>query len=189
MVLSLWCYGGVKFTPQRSIDSFLNTVSLKLTELGTHINCRSVLCYCWSALSITQKNWKCLLVSQKLYHFRQKPVDTIGNCQRPVSSLAVSQHHKHEITNLWRFELDWSSELRDNYKRKKHCCHTKMCAFRCLILGPQVLNLRSQNQICGKVLTPLQREPFITMFWTTNLSPLFVTKEGFMLIIILSDYQ
>ena len=28
-----------------------------------------------------------------------KPVDTIGNCQRPVFSLAVSQH-MHKITNL-----------------------------------------------------------------------------------------
>ena len=25
----------------------------------------------------------------------------------------------HKITNLGKFELDWSSELRDNYERKK----------------------------------------------------------------------
>jgi hypothetical protein len=36
---------------------------------------------------------------------------------------------------------------------------------------------------------PLQREPFLTMFDTINLSPLLVTKKGFMLIIILSNYQ
>ena len=35
----------------------------------------------------------------------------------------------------------------------------------------------------------LQREPFLTMFYTNNLSPLLVTKKGFMLIIILSNYQ
>ena len=35
----------------------------------------------------------------------------------------------------------------------------------------------------------LQREPFLTMFYTINLSPLLVTKKGFMLIIILSNYQ
>ena len=35
----------------------------------------------------------------------------------------------------------------------------------------------------------LQREPFLTMFYTTNLSPLLVTKYGFMIIIILSNYQ
>ena len=80
-----------------------------------------------------------------------KIMDTIGNCQRPVFSLGVSQH-MDKITNLWKFELDWSSELRDNYERKKHPCHTKLCAFRCLISGPQILNLRSQNQIRGKLL-------------------------------------
>ena len=35
----------------------------------------------------------------------------------------------------------------------------------------------------------LQREPFLTMFYTINLSPLLVTKKGFMPIIILSNYQ
>ena len=30
---------------------------------------------------------------------------------------------------------------------------------------------------------------FLTMFYTTNLSPLLITKSGFMLIIILSNYQ
>ena len=35
----------------------------------------------------------------------------------------------------------------------------------------------------------LQREPFLTMFYTINLSPLLATKKGFMLIIILSNYQ
>ena len=29
-----------------------------------------------------------------------KALDTIGNCQRPVFSFAVSQHFEHKITNL-----------------------------------------------------------------------------------------
>ena len=37
--------------------------------------------------------------------------------------------------------------------------------------------------------TLLQRELFLTMFYTINLSPLLVTKWGFMLIIILRNYQ
>ena len=37
--------------------------------------------------------------------------------------------------------------------------------------------------------TSLQREPFLTMFYTINLSPLHVIKKGFMIIIILSNYQ
>ena len=37
--------------------------------------------------------------------------------------------------------------------------------------------------------TLLQREVFLTMFYTINLSPLLVTEKGFMLIIILRNYQ
>ena len=77
-----------------------------------------------------------------------KTLDTIGNCKRLVFSLGVSQH-MHKITNLWKFELNRSSNfnLRDNKERKKHPCHTKLCAFRCLISRPQIINLRSRNQI------------------------------------------
>ena len=80
-----------------------------------------------------------------------KTLETIGNCQRPVFSLGVSQH-MHKITNLGKFKLNRSSKLRDNYKRKKHPSHRKLCAFRCLISRPQILNLRSQNQISGNIL-------------------------------------
>ena len=53
-----------------------------------------------------------------------KTLDTIGNCQRPVFSLGVSQH-MHEIT---KFELNWSSKFRDNNERKntlvtRSCVH------------------------------------------------------------------
>ena len=77
--------------------------------------------------------------------------DTIGNCQGLAFTVGVSQH-MHKITNLWKFELKRSSKLRDNNEEKKHPCHTKLCAFRWLISRPQVLNLRSRNQICGKLL-------------------------------------
>ena len=66
-----------------------------------------------------------------------KTLDTFGVCQRPVFSLSVSQH-MHEITNMLKFELNWSSKLQDNNDRK-HPCHTKLGAFRCLILRPQNL--------------------------------------------------
>ena len=75
-----------------------------------------------------------------------KTLDTTGNCQRPVFSLGVSQH-MHKLTNLWKFELNWSKQLRDNNERKNHPCHTKLCAFWCLIS-----NLRSRNQTHGKLL-------------------------------------
>ena len=87
----------------------------------------------------------------------------------------------HKITNLYKFELNRSSKLRDNNERKKHPCHTKLCAFRCLISRPQVLNLRSQKSNSWKVTSfsktrSLQRELFLTMFYTINLSSLLVTK-------------
>ena len=45
-----------------------------------------------------------------------KTLDTFGNCQRPVFSLSVSQHVL-KITNLWTFELNLSSKLRDTWFR------------------------------------------------------------------------
>ena len=54
---------------------------------------------------------------------------SIGNCQRPVFSLGVSQH-MHTITNLSKFELNyWSSKLRDNNERKKNTLATLSCAL------------------------------------------------------------
>ena len=40
-----------------------------------------------------------------------KTLDTF-TCQRPVFSLGVSQH-MHTMTNLWKFELNWSSKLQE----------------------------------------------------------------------------
>ena len=113
-----------------------------------------------------------------------KAVDTIGNCQRLAFAVGVSQH-MHKITNLCKFELNRSSKLRDNNERRNHPCHTKLCAFRLLILRPQVLNLRSRNQIHGKLLQSFSK----TMALHGNLSPLLVPKKGFMLINILSKCQ
>ena len=67
------------------------------------------------------------------------------------SSHLVFQH-MHKITNLRKFELNWSSKFRDNNERKEHPHHTKLCALGRLISRLQILNLRSQNQICGKLL-------------------------------------
>ena len=77
---------------------------------------------------------------------RLKAVDTIGNCQRLTFTVCVSQH-MHKITNLWKFELNRSSNLRDMNERKTPLSHDGVCIF-----GPQVLNLRSRNQIRWKLL-------------------------------------
>ena len=58
-----------------------------------------------------------------------KTVDTIGSCQRPVFSLGVSQHIIHKITNLWKFELNRSSKLRENNQRKINPPCTQRCVL------------------------------------------------------------
>ena len=141
-----------------------------------------------SFLGPSQLHWEYTACAAML-----KAVDTIGNCQRLAFTVGVSQH-MHKITNLWKFELNRPSHLQDNNERIKHPCHTKLCAFRWLISRPQVLNLRSLKSNSWKITSfsktlALQREPFLTMFYTINLSPLLVTKTGFMLITILSNYQ
>ena len=77
---------------------------------------------------------------------------------------------------------------------KKQPCHTKLCAFRSLISGPQNLILRSRNQIqifqwkntSFSNTTLLQREQFFIMFYTINSSPLLVTIGQFL---CQSNYQ
>ena len=69
----------------------------------------------------------CNLIPLKLFLLKGRY--TFGNCQRPVFSLGVSQH-MHKITSLLKFELNWSSKLRENDERKKHPCLTNLCAFR-----------------------------------------------------------
>ena len=55
--------------------------------------------------------------------------------------------------------LNWLSKLRDINERKKHPCHTKLCAFRCLISRPQIL-----NQIRGKIfLSRKLSMPFLVL--------------------------
>ena len=89
-----------------------------------------------------------------------KAVDTIGNCQRPVFTLGVSQHmHKHTCEN---FSLICRRSCEIIMKEKTPLSH-KLCTFRCLILRPQILNLRSENQIRGKLF-----------FFLEN----YVTSEG-----------
>ena len=53
----------------------------------------------------------------------------------------------------------------------------------------EVLKSNSWKITSFSKTTSLQREPFLTMFYTINSSSLFITKQGFMLIIILSNYQ
>ena len=129
-------------------------------------------------------------LSQKLRYLREshfshcfkKTLDTIGNCQRPVLSLVVSQiciksQTCENLSSIGR----WSCEI--IMKEKTPLPPEVVCfiPLRWLISRPQILNLRSQNLIRGKLLffsktMSLHREPFLTMFYAINLSPLLVTK-------------
>ena len=69
-----------------------------------------ILCICWDTPSENTGLWQ-LPSPTRLVPLKGKY--TFGNCQRPVFSLGVS-HHKHKITSLWKFRLNWSSTLREN---------------------------------------------------------------------------
>ena len=95
----------------------------------------------------------------------------------------------HQITNL---ELIWLSKLRENNGRKNTLVAQGVC-FQMLDFKTS----RVQSQLSSNILLRYyfflknynQREPFLTMFYTVNSSPLLVTKLVFMLTIVLSNYQ
>ena len=79
----------------------------------------------------------------------------------------------HKITNLWKFEFNWSSNLRDNNERiKKKPCHMKWC-FQMLDFGTSTSNSEVSKSNSWKVTsfsktTLLHREPFDTICYTIN---------------------
>ena len=127
-----------------------------------------------------------------------KAVDTISNCQRLAFTVGVSQH-MHKITNLWKFELNRSSNLQDNNGRKNTVVTRSYVRLDGWFRDLKFSDTSSSKLVVSKSNSwkitsfskamALLREPFFTMFCTVNLSPLLVTKKGFMLIIILSNYQ
>ena len=78
-------------------------------------------------------------------------------------------------------------------KEKTPLSHEDVC-FQMLDFGTSNSKLEVSKSNSWKITSfsktmALQRELFLTMFYTTNLSPFLVTKKGFMRIIILSNYQ
>ena len=57
--------------------------------------------------------------------------------KRPVFSIGVS-NNMHQLTNLYKFGLNWSSKLQENNGRKHPCCTNCVCF--------QMLNPRLQLQ-------------------------------------------
>ena len=134
----------------------------------------------WAAKHSLKHNSNKRLPAKQPFHMYRNLLKTL-NCQRPVFSLVVS-HHMHKRTHLWRFELNWSSRLRDNKERKKHHCHTKLCAFDQMLdfetskSNSKVLKSNSWKSTSFSKTALLQKELFLTMFYTINLFLLLVTK-------------
>ena len=80
-----------------------------------------------------------------------KTLDTFGNCQRLVFSLGVSQH-MHTQKTCENLSSIGRRCCEITMKEKTPMSHQVVC-FQMLqmILRPQILNLRSGNQISGKV--------------------------------------
>ena len=126
--------------------------------------------------------FKCTLylILKTLFSAVLKTLNTIRNCQRPVFSFGVSKHMhtKKPVKKRTR----WSSKLRDNNGRK--ITLAELC-FQMLDFGTSKSNsevsksnskILVENYIFFSRTTLLQREPFLTMFYTINSSPLLVTK-------------
>ena len=99
---------------------------------------KSVQCF-WAFLDLVTKkevkenkkqtldHWGCQKVLQLPLHVPYiwdetsslKAMDTIGNCQKLAFTVGISQHMQ-KITNLWNFELNRSTKLRDNNERRKN---------------------------------------------------------------------
>ena len=75
-------------------------------------------------------------------------------------------------------------------KEKTPLSHEVVC-FLTLDFETSNSKLEVSKSNSGEItsFSSVQRELFLTMFYTINLSPLLVIKKGFMMIIILSNYQ
>ena len=104
----------------------------------------------------------------------------ICNCQRPVFSLGESQY-MHKVTNLWKFQLKLVGSCEILMKIKNPLSHKVVCF---LMLGFESSSSKSEvsKSTSWKITsisknTLLQMEPFLTMFYTINLSPLLIPSE------------
>ena len=113
--------------------NWLDDLQEQYTLLCTHLFYVFIICV-----------WLLTFCSTMICHLGNWMLKTV-NFQRLVFTVAVSQH-VHKISNLWKFELNRSSNLRDNNKGNIIVTQT------CVRLDGWVLNLRSRNQISGKLL-------------------------------------
>ena len=90
----------------------------------------------------------------------------------------------HKITNLWKFELYWSSKLRDYNEQKKNTLSHEVVCFQMITSETsnsksEVSKSNSWKMTSFSKTIILQRKLFLTMFYTINSSPLLVTNYIF----------
>ena len=137
-----------------------------------------------------------VVVEWSIVHRTQAPVPKSSRCGFESRSLTVSMTSLHSwCISTYAYNLS-SIDRRSCeiiMKEKTPLSHGVVC-FQKLDFE----NSNSQSEVSKSnplkitsflKTTLLQRELFLTMFYTINLSPLLVTKKGFMLVIILSNYQ
>ena len=130
-------------------------------------------------------SWLIFLLS-KIFYARHilclKALDTFGNCRRPVFSHGVSQHIYICIITSLCANLDKSSKLQENNKRKSTLkCYTNLCVFICLKMLQDWVLLIFVWEITSFTKTKLlQRELFLAMFYTINDSPLHALHSKFL---------
>ena len=103
-------------------------------------------------------------------------------CSRHLARLAVSSRgvsqHMHTITELWKFG-SIGRRICNRIMKEKHPCHVTLCAFRCTMkrfeLKYFVIWRKDFTSFWKSTL--LQREPFLTICYTINYSPLLVTSR------------
>ena len=84
---------------------FFNDVQKKCS--GKFAKC----CLKWLQFELLKRKMSQSIVKSLFVLISLKAVDTIGNCQRLTFTGGVSQH-MHKITNLWKLELNFSSNVR-----------------------------------------------------------------------------
>ena len=110
-----------------------------------------------------------------------KTLDTIGNCQRLVFTLAVSQHmHKTTVKISVKIWAQSVVEVARIMKEKIPSSHEVVCVQ---MLDFETSNSKSEvsksirwKLLLSRKLHYFRGSCFSQMFYTTNLSPLFVTK-------------
>ena len=115
----------------------------------------------WPAIGFCRSRPSLFTLSYNEFLKTLKALDTFGNCQRPVFLLGVYQH-MHKITNLWKFERSWSSNLRENNGRKNILVAQVVC-LRCLEFNWTRIQFKYFSDMRNYYYlknTLLQREPF-----------------------------